>query len=176
LGERHPSIADINAQARDLQQQGGREGGRLAPGARGGYERAQATRQALLARLDGLKQDAVTTNQALVRLRELEREVEASRAIYQAYLTRSRETSEQERVNTTNVRVLSEANVPNKRAFPPRTLIVLALALMFGAAGGAGLGFARDRTDDRIHTRRDLEAACGFPILADITCLSDQSG
>ena len=172
LGERHPSIADINAQAHDLQQQVDREVGRLSQAARGDYERAQATRQALLARLNGLKQEAVTTNQSLVRLRELEREVEASRAVYQAYLTRSRETSEQERVNTTNVRVLSEANVPNKRAFPPRTLIVLALALMFGAAAGAGAGFARDWTDDRIHTRRDLETACTFPILAEIASLS----
>ncbi|MEJ0079109.1 MAG: GNVR domain-containing protein [Alphaproteobacteria bacterium] len=176
LGERHPSIADINAQAHDLQQLIDREVARLAQAARGDYERAQATRQALLTRLNGLKQDAVTTNQALVRLRELEREVEASRAVYQAFLTRSRETSEQERVNTTNVRVLSEANVPNKRAFPPRTLIVLALALMFGAAAGAGAGFARDWTDDRIHTRRDLEAACSVPILAEIAALPDESG
>ena len=143
----------------DLQQLIDREVARLAQAARGDYERAQATRQALLARLNGLKQEAITTNQALVKLRELEREVEASRAVYQAYLTRSRETSEQERVNTTNVRVLAEANVPNKRAWPPRTLIVLALALAFGSAAGAGLGFARDWTDDRIHTRRDLEAA-----------------
>jgi succinoglycan biosynthesis transport protein ExoP len=175
LGERHPSIADINAQAHDLQQLIDREVARLAQAARGDHERAQATRQALLARLNGLKQEAVTTNQALVRLRELEREVEASRAVYQAYLMRSRETSEQERVNTTNVRVLSEANVPNKRAFPPRTLIVLALALAFGAAAGAGLGFARDWTDDRIHTRRDLEAACSLPILAEIAAIADES-
>ena len=149
---------------------------RLAQAARGDYERAQATRQALLARLNGLKQEAVTTDQALVRLRELEREVEASRAVYQAFLTRSRETSEQERVNTTNVRVLSEANLPNKRSLPPRTIIVLGLALAFGAAAGAGLGFVRDWTDDRIHTRRDLEAVCGLPILAEITCLPDESG
>jgi polysaccharide biosynthesis transport protein len=176
LGARHPSIADINAQAHDLQQLIDREVGRLAQAARGDYERAQATRQALLTRLNNLKHESVTTNQALVRLRELEREVEASRAVYQAYLTRSRETSEQERVNTTNVRVLSEANIPNKRAWPPRTLIVLALALMFGAAAGAGAGFARDWTDDRIHTRRDLEAACGFPILAEIACLPGESG
>jgi succinoglycan biosynthesis transport protein ExoP len=176
LGERHPSIADINAQAHDLQQLIDREVTRLAQAARGDYERAQATRQALFARLNGLKQEAVTTNQALVRLRELEREVEASRAVYQAFLTRSRETSEQERVNATNVRVLSEANTPNKRSFPPRTLIVLALALAFGAAAGAGLGFVRDWTDDRIHTRRDLEAVCGLPILAEIACLPDESG
>src|SRR2546423_762581 len=176
LGERHPSIADINAQARDLQQLIDREVTRLAQSAQGDYQRAQATRQALLARLDGLKKDAVATGQALVRLRELEREVEASRAVYQAFLTRSRETSEQERVNTTNVRVLSEANIPDKRAWPPRAILVLALALAFGSAAGAGLGFVRDWTDDRIHTRRNLEAVCGLPILAEITCLPGESG
>ena len=176
LGERHPSIADINAQARDLQQLIDREVTRLAQSARGDYDRAQATRQALLARLDGLKKDAITTNQALVRLRELEREVEASRAVYQAFLTRSRETSEQERVNTTNVRVLSEANIPNRRAWPPRAILVLALALAFGGAAGAGLGFLRDWTDDCIHARRDLEAVSGLPILAEITCPPDDSG
>jgi succinoglycan biosynthesis transport protein ExoP len=176
LGERHPSIADINAQARDLQQLIDREVTRLAQSARGDYERAQATRQALLARLDGLKKDAVATNRSLVRLRELEREVEASRAVYQAFLTRSRETSEQERVNTANVRVLAEANIPNKRAWPPRAIIILGLALAFGAAAGAGLGFLRDWTDDRIYTCRDLEGVCGLPILAEITCLPGDSG
>src|SRR2546423_5506739 len=176
LGGRHPSIAGINPQARDFQQMIHREGNPPAQSATGDYERAQATRQALLARLDGLKKDAVTTGQALVRLRELEREVEASRAVYQAFLTRSRETSEQERVNTTNVRVLSEANIPNRRAWPPRAILVLALALAFGGAAGAGLGFLRDWTDDCIHARRNLEALCGLPILAEITCLPHHAG
>ena len=169
LGARHPSIADINAQASDLQQLIDREVGRLSMSARGDYDRAVATRDALLRRLDTLKQDAVTTSQALVRLRELEREVEASRAVYQAYLTRSRETSEQERFNTANVRVLSDATLPEKRAFPPRGIVVLALALMFGGVAGAGIGFVQEWTDDRIHSRRRLEAICDLPILAELS-------
>src|SRR5262249_45682377 len=83
-------------------------------------------------------------------------------------LVRSRETSEQERVNATNVRVLSEANAPNKRVWPPRSIFVLAAALALGAAAGAGLGFAREWTDDRIHTRAKLEAICELPVLAEI--------
>jgi len=176
LGERHPSIADVNAQARDIQQQIDREVARLSQAVRGDYDRAIATRQALTQQLDTLKKGAVSTSQSLVRLRELEREVEASRAVYQAYLTRSRETSEQERVNTANVRVLSPANLPDKRAWPPRSIFVLIAALAFGAIGGAGIGFVRDWTDDRIHTRRSLEAVCDLPILAEIPALPDESG
>src|SRR4029077_18434085 len=33
-----------------------------------------------------------------------------------------------------------------------------------------------DWTDDRIHTRRDLEAACNIPILAEIAAVPDDSG
>jgi len=173
LGERHPSVVDINAQARDVQQGIDREVARLAQAAKGDYDRALATRQALLTRLDAMKAESVNTSQALVRLRELQREVEASRAVYQAYLTRARETSEQERVNVTNVRVLAEAVTPNKRVWPPRSLIVLAAALAFGAAAGAGLGFARDWSDDRIYTRRKLAAICDLPILAEVPPFPD---
>jgi len=176
LGERHPSVIDINAQARDAQQLIDREVTRLSQAAKGDYDRAIATRQALLQRLDALKQEAVATSQSLVRLRELEREVEASRAVYQAFLTRSRETSEQERVNTANVRILAEANLPDKRAWPPRSVFVLIAALAFGAMAGAGLGFVRDWTDDRIHSRRNLEAVCDLPILAEIPALPEDLG
>jgi len=172
LGERHPSVTDVNAQARDIQQAIDREVARLAQAARGDYERALATRQSLARRLDGLKQEAMSTSQALVKLRELDRDVEASRAIYQSYLTRSRETSEQERVNTANVRVLADANTPDTRAFPPRGILVLLAALMFGAFAGAGAGFARDWVDDRVHSRRDLEAVCRYPVLAEIPPLA----
>src|SRR3954471_994990 len=51
LGDRHPSIADVNAQAHELQQSIDREVGRLAQAARGDYNRALATRDALVERL-----------------------------------------------------------------------------------------------------------------------------
>jgi len=81
---------------------------------------------------------------------------------------RSRETSEQERVNATNVRVLSEAIRQDRRVWPPRSLLVMAAALGFGVAAGAGLGFAREWTDDRIYTRGKLETVCDLPILCEI--------
>ena len=46
---------------------------------------------------------------------------------------------------------------------------------MFGAAAGAGLGFARDWTDDRIYTRRKLAAICDLPILAEVPAFPDDA-
>jgi uncharacterized protein involved in exopolysaccharide biosynthesis len=58
-------------------------------------------------------------SQASVRLRELERDVEASRDVYQSFLKRSRETEEQESLNTSSARIIGEATVPQRRTFPP---------------------------------------------------------
>ena len=48
---------------------------------------------------------------------------------------------EQERLDTANVRVLSDAQPPQDRAWPPRRLIMLLGALMAGALGGIGLAY-----------------------------------
>lgn len=164
LGARHPSIVDIKAQARDLRQVIDRELGRLSEAARGDYDRA-------LAAQDGLERRLATLRGEAVRLCALEREVEASRAVYQAFL--ARETSERERFGTVNVQVLSEANQRAKKAWPPPAIVVLAAAFAFGAAAGAGLGVLRDWSDDRIRSRRDLEAVCQLPVLAEIPGISE---
>ena len=88
-----------------------------------------------------LKQRAITTSLALVKLRELEREVDASRAVYEAFLVRARETREQERVDTVNVRVLADAQAPLDRSWPPRRLLLLAAALFLGLTGGLALAY-----------------------------------
>ena len=70
---------------------------RIAVSARTEYEGARANEETLAASLENLKGNAVTTNEAMVTLRELDRDVQASRAVYEAFLVRARETGEQER-------------------------------------------------------------------------------
>jgi polysaccharide biosynthesis transport protein len=111
---------------------------RVANADRAEYESALANEKALAAKLEGLKRESVETSRASVRLRELEREVEASRAVYEAFLVRARETQEQERLDTANVRVISDAQPPVERSWPPRRLVLLAAATGLGLAGGIG--------------------------------------
>jgi polysaccharide biosynthesis transport protein len=81
------------------------------------------------------------TSLAFVKWRELEREAEASRAVYESFLGRAREMREQERLDTTNVRILSDAQPPQDRSWPPRRLIILLAGLMLGILGGTGLAY-----------------------------------
>jgi Mrp family chromosome partitioning ATPase len=138
---------------------------RIAAAAKSDLERTQASEQALEGDLEALKQKAVVTSQASVRLRELEREVDASRAIYQAFLTRARETGEQQTIDNTNARVISKATAPRDKSWPPR-LLLLAVALVGGLGIGTGVGLMREYFDESVYSRRTLAGVTGLPVLA----------
>src|ERR1043166_9708388 len=165
VGPRHPSITNLDAQIQGVQKLINEELARIATAARSDLERTQASEKALEADLETLKQRAVTTSQASVRLRELERDVEASRAIYQAFLARARETGEQQSIDNTNARVISKATPPRDKSWPPR-LLLLAIALVAGLGVGTGVGLMREYLDERIYSPELLQALTGVPVLA----------
>jgi polysaccharide biosynthesis transport protein len=165
VGPRHPSIINLDAQIQGVQKLINEELARIAAAAKSDLERTQASEQALETDLEALKQKAVVNSQASVRLRELEREVDASRAIYQAFLTRARETGEQQTIDNTNARVISKATAPRDKSWPPR-LLLLAVALVGGLGIGTGVGLMREYFDESVHSRRALAGVTGLPVLA----------
>ena len=109
LGQRHPAVIEIQAEAARLRKMVEDEIHRIALAARSEYESARANEAALAANLETLKHSAVTRNEAMGTLRELERDVQASRAVYELFLVRaaSRRTGA---ARTKNIRVISRAN------------------------------------------------------------------
>ncbi len=166
VGPRHPAISEIHAQARDIRRLIAEEVARIGQAAYNDYERARATEEALSNSLDAIKREATTTNEALVRLRELQRDVDANRGVYEAFLVRARETGEQQQLDTSNVRVISRAEPPQYRSSPPRNIVLFAAALFLGIGAGAGLALLRERTDDRIYSPVAIESLTGMPVLA----------
>jgi uncharacterized protein involved in exopolysaccharide biosynthesis len=71
-----------------------------------------------------------------VTLRELERDATSKSTIYEAFLSRARQVTEREQLDTTNVRVISTAVPPAGRSWPPRTVVMLGA----GAVGGFIVG------------------------------------
>jgi polysaccharide biosynthesis transport protein len=143
LGALHPAVIDIQAQADRLKHMIDDEVDRAAVTARTEYESAKASEQILIGNFETLKQAAMTTSASMVGLRELEREAQAGRSIYEAFLARARETGEQEQLDTKNIRVLTRADLPQRRSSPPPSLIIALGAMMFGGAAGAGLVLVR---------------------------------
>jgi uncharacterized protein involved in exopolysaccharide biosynthesis len=94
------------------------------------------------------------TSLAFVKMRELEREAEASRVVYEQFLNRSRETREQERLDIMNVRVLSDAQPSQDRSWPPRTLYLVIAAMMLGLPVSTMLAYVVDRFKNRSKSTR----------------------
>jgi uncharacterized protein involved in exopolysaccharide biosynthesis/Mrp family chromosome partitioning ATPase len=149
LGPLHPALHQIEKQVEDVRRAINEEVDRFAQSAKNDLTRARDYETALNKSLNAQKRQSVDLSQASVRLRELERDVDASRDIYQSFLKRSRETEEQESLNTSSARIIGEATVPQRRMFPPAMTLVAALGFLFGVLGAAAwiVAMARLRSE-----------------------------
>lgn len=139
LGPRHPVVVEQLAQLRETERAISREKARIIDSTVKELDRAIATENAFRRELEKLKSETTVNDRALIGLREIEREVETQRTIYESFLRRARETGQQERLDTTNVRVISPATPPLGRSFPPSPKVLLPIALILGLLAGAGL-------------------------------------
>jgi uncharacterized protein involved in exopolysaccharide biosynthesis/Mrp family chromosome partitioning ATPase len=166
-GDRLPAVVDARAQVRTLQQQISDEVRRIASAARNDYERAGTNEADLQASLDRLKGQAVKVSEDSVQLRELQRQADAARNVYEAFLVRSRELNEQQDLYTSASRVISPPLVPASRDGTPM-IVVLGLALFAGLGLGAGGVLLSEQASTRIRTLQRLEQATGHTVLASL--------
>ncbi len=145
LGPRHPALRQMEKQVEDLRRTIGEETDRFLQAAKNDLIRARDYEASLNKALETQKRQSVQMSQASVRLRELERDVEASRDVYQSFLKRSRETEEQESLNTSSARIIGDATVPQRRTFPPGMSLIAMIGLVFGALAAAAWVIAADR-------------------------------
>ena len=141
LGPRHPDIGSLQQSLADVRGLIVKETQRLRQAAEADYARALADQKALAAKLDGMKTKSLDDGKADVNLRELQRQAEAARTIYQAFLVRARETMEASNVDTTNARLITPATPPLQKSWPPTILLLLGstfLGLSLGASGALG--------------------------------------
>ncbi|MEQ1611247.1 MAG: GNVR domain-containing protein, partial [Hyphomicrobiaceae bacterium] len=133
----HPEYGGVQVEKRAVMTQIEEELNRIKANARGEFELAQSNEKSLTNELKSLETQTATGNQSQVRLRELQREAQAAKAIFEQFLNRAKETSEQESLGRENSRIISEATVPPYPTFPP-TFLVLCGALLAGLMAGAG--------------------------------------
>ena len=138
LGPRPPDFHKAVNEERGIRNLLKEEIGRIGSVANSDLTRALADRKAAQAAFDDLRAAVTSNSELAVRLRELERELEASRTVYEAFLVRTREVAEQEQIDPVDVRVISTGQPLEGRAWPPS----LILTLIAGGALGLGLGVA----------------------------------
>ena len=117
-GARHPQLINVTAELSDIRGKIAVEVDRIVLGLQNSLEVAQTRERALEQSLDDLKAEAAQLTDSQARLRILEREAEANRALFDVFLSRYNETGQQEDLQSADARVISRATVPSEPSWP----------------------------------------------------------
>jgi exopolysaccharide transport family protein len=155
-GERHPAMIKIRAETEDLRKKIRVEIQKIIQAVRNEVEIVRTREGMLRQNLENLKTKVGELNQANVQLRALEREAEANRALYETFLARSKETSNQADIQDADAQIISLASIP---VTPTHPQSVLLLVVSFVGSGFCGLllAFTREHLSTGIHSLEDID-------------------
>jgi len=173
-GAGHPMVVAGRAQLSRIEGQITQEIQRIVSSAKTEFEMAKSREASLEASLDELKGRAAEFNQASIKMHELEREVEANRNLYEAFLSRAKQTAALN-LQVPDSRVVSQAEPPPNPSFPRRGL---SIALAFIGSLGLGIAFALARSafGHGFRSATDIESTLGLQPLVSIPLVDGRFG
>jgi exopolysaccharide transport family protein len=163
-GPEHPSIVKIRAERTDLKRQIGREVARVVQSLKTDYEFALKKEQSLEASLQELT-GADPNDQAVIRMRELERDAQSNKVLYESLLARFKEAEQQTSLQSAESRVVAPALKPRVPSFPSKRKFLI-LGFLGGLLLGAGMAFVLERIENGFTTIEQVEEELQLPVLA----------
>lgn len=164
LGPKHPRVVSLRSELAKRRQQMKEEARRLLGGLQNEKDIAQQRLASINASLAGLQQDADTLNAAQIQLRALEREADASRQVFESFLSRYKETSQLD-YDQAQSRILSLASIPTGPSFP-KTRLNYAIAFVLACGAGALIILVLELSVRGYRGPEELQEATGLPVLA----------
>ena len=149
LGPQHPELIGARNEVRDVERQMKAEVNRIADNLESEVKAKRDQVNAIQARINQANGQLRDNSIASVRLRELERDAETSRVLYEEFIARSKETSVQDDLVQADAVILSAASVPNRPAAPKKKLNLL-IGAVLGAAIGAAMAIIAEMFDAKI--------------------------
>lgn len=138
----------------------------------------RSTNQVALTRQKSLEQQvsaamgvSATANDAQVQLRELERESESYKNLYQTFLQRYQESIQQQSFPVTEARIITNPAIAEKPSSPKKPL-VLAVACLAGMLLGAGIAGLREFRDRFYRTGDQISETLGLEFLGSVPLIS----
>lgn len=98
------------------------------------------------------------------KLKQLEREVESNRRLYETFVTRFKEADIADEYDVSNARIIDRAAVPTTPFKPNRKRMVM-IAVVMGLGIGVLLAFLRNHLDNTFKTKEDVEKLLNLPVI-----------
>lgn len=166
MGPLNPEFIKAQDRLRDIRAQIEQELRRIQSSLEAEVQVANQRAASLESSQGSARGSLVANTRAQVGLMELQRKAEASRAIYESFLNRSKETSTQEGIQQPDARVISRAQ-DGQKSYPNTKLAVLFGAAIALVSGLAAIVVA-ELLDTGITTGVDIERRFGLPHAASL--------
>ena len=167
VGKDHPALVRVQTQLKELANNINAEAARIVEAARTNWLAQKNLAETIEANVRELETKALEQSRNQVAVRQLEREANASRVLYESLLSRLKETSAQGELQTAGARILSPAVAPTRplTTASNRTLFAMLLA---GGLIGIGIVFLLDKLNNTFRSPTQLEELTHETVLGTI--------
>ncbi|NTE58674.1 polysaccharide biosynthesis tyrosine autokinase [Agrobacterium tumefaciens] len=164
LGKNHVQAVRLRNEMQEYRRLMFQEVSRIAQSYKSDLEVAEARERTLEASVAKATTVSNSASQTQVQLRELQREAETYKNMYQTFLQRYQEAMQQQSFPVTEARVISKA-IPPKIPSKPNKPMLLALFMIMGAAAGGGIAMFREFRDRFFRTGEQVRDVLGLEFL-----------
>lgn len=165
--DKHPKMIESRTKLAQLQDALLQNAANMPRLIRSDYEAALATEQNFEAALHDQEKMALELNRQSIGFNTLARDLETDRALYEALITRIKQTDVAKGIELTYLRMFESANLLTDPVKPKKPF-VLAMSIVGGLLTGIAVSFGLNAMDNSLKTVDQAEAVTGLPVLAAI--------
>lgn len=169
-GDLHPKMINMRAQYRDLQAKIEEEVRKIIQALANEVDIARARQGQIEKALREQEERAGVEMRDSVTLRQLQREADANRMLYEGFLNRFKQTSAQEQMQAPDSRIIARASPPASPSFPIKWLFMV-IGLVVGGVLGVMLAYLVEYFDRGFRSAAQVEEATGIPVVGLIPTL-----
>lgn len=170
LGENHPRLIQARTELGSVRGRFAAETQRIAVAIQAELDAARSEEEQLKIQVERASAVSGTASQYEAELKQLEREAQSSRSIYESFLNRFKELREQQDIQRPDARVLAYArpsSSPSSPQYQSSLMIAFAIGCMLGMAGAVAV----EKLDRGFRSASQIEKATGLAVLGMIPML-----
>jgi succinoglycan biosynthesis transport protein ExoP len=164
FGAQHPQAVALKTEREDITRQIFQELQQLTASYSNEYDVARSREASLRENIQGVVGKNSEANKSVVHLNELDQKAKALKTLYESYLGRFEEASQQRSFPIAKARVISQAGVPTAPSSPKKTM-VMALSAVLGLMIGCGFAGFQEFRERFFRVEADVRTNLGLKFL-----------
>lgn len=164
FGKNYPKMIQLRSQMESLKDKIGLEVKKIAKNINTRYQVARAREESLEKSLEEQKRRSLELSQLSIQYGVLKIEVESNQKLYEALLSRVKETDLTGQLRLSNISVVDPAEVPRNPSKPKKKRDIL-LSFLISLMTGIGFSFFLEYMDNTIKKPEDIERYLDIPFL-----------